>query len=90
MGDKYRMRCIGTSDLWDQFRDGTVLEMPKGCGWRGIRTDQGGCECYDIWRAYCRPLAPGPGCPRGIDWSCPRCKGSVTGARVERRAVANA
>ena len=46
------------------------------CKWRGVRTD-GQCECYEDWGVYCRPGTPGPGCPRGVVWPCPRCKGTV-------------
>lgn len=42
------------------------------CHWRGIRT-RIQCECYDIWAMYCRPGSPGPGCPAGVVWPCPRC-----------------
>ena len=42
------------------------------CSWRGVRTD-GQCECYEDWAMYCRPGTPGPGCPRGVVWPCPRC-----------------
>lgn len=42
------------------------------CDWRGVRTDSVGCECYPEYAAYCRPGTPGPGCPRGIVWPCPR------------------
>ncbi len=52
--------------------------LKPGCGWRGVRTDSVECECYEDWAAYCRPGTPGPGCPRGIVWPCPRC------GRVER------
>lgn len=88
-GEKYRMRCIGTSADWDAYRN-SLAPPPTGCGWRGIRTDHLQCECYDIWRMYCHPLTPGPGCPRGIAWPCPRCRGSVTGKPVKRRALAHA
>lgn len=42
------------------------------CGWTGYR---GGlpCECYDENAWYCRPWSPGPGCPSGILYGCPRC-----------------
>ena len=88
MGDKYRMRCIGGT-VWATVEGHTMMvaSTPR-CGWIGIRTDHVQCECYDINRMYCRALTPGPGCPRGIDWPCPRCKGSVTGKPVERRQVA--
>lgn len=71
----------------------------RTCEWRGVRTD-GECECYPDYAAYCRPGTPGPGCPRGVAWSCPRCgyilpttrfpKGStvVAVAPVQKRAVA--
>lgn len=86
MGDKYRMRCIGRG-IWANYQ---LVGQEPGCGWVGIRTDHLQCECYDIYTLYCRALTPGPGCPRGIDWPCPRCKGSVTGKPVERREPAHA
>jgi hypothetical protein len=90
MGDKYRMRCIGEM-LWGGGPSfPKVIGQRPGCGWRGIRTDRLQCECYDLYAHYCRALTPGPGCPRGIAWPCPRCKGSVTGKLVERRTVSDA
>jgi hypothetical protein len=44
----------------------------KVCGWKGVRTSIQ-CECYDEYALYCRPSAPGPGCPSGVIWPCPRC-----------------
>lgn len=86
MNDKYRMRCLGKF-RWvggpDYPRMTTEYEI-EPCGWRGIRTDHIECECYDINTLYCRALTPGPGCPRGIDYPCPRCKGEVTGRLIER------
>ena len=43
------------------------------CKWRGVRTDHVECECYPEWAVWCRPSSPGPGCPSGILWSCPKC-----------------
>lgn len=71
---KYRTRCIGRPSLGE-----------LGCGWSGVRTDSIECECYDIWSLYCHPFTPGPGCPRGLDWPCPRCGGAVTGKPVQPR-----
>jgi hypothetical protein len=84
-GTKYRVRCIGRTVYG--VRDGFSYVKDKWdrCGWTGVRTDRIECECYDIYTLYCRPLTPGPGCPRGIDWPCPRCKGAVYGRPVERR-----
>lgn len=42
-----------------------------------MRRDHVECECYDIWTLYCKPFAPGPGCPRGVNYPCPRCQGVV-------------
>lgn len=84
---KYRVRCIGKI-IWDTVNGYTVaVGMSNGCGWTGVRTDHIECECYDIWTRYCQPLSPGPGCPRGINWPCPRCKGEVTGQLVQHRRV---
>jgi hypothetical protein len=44
------------------------------CGWKGVRTDSLECECYEDWAPYCRAGSPGPGCPRGVVWPCPRCR----------------
>jgi hypothetical protein len=49
------------------------------CNWSGVRTD-GQCECYDEWRMYCRAGSPGPGCPRGVVWPCPKCGPNVVGS----------
>lgn len=60
------------------------------CRWQGVRTD-GLCECYEDWAPYCRPSAPGPGCPRGIVWPCPRCGWTVvTLGPVKHRVLAEA
>lgn len=87
-GWKYRVRCIGRN-VWGTV-DGhaRVVEQRPACGWTGVRSDHIDCECYDINSLYCRPFTPGPGCPRGIDWPCPRCKGAVTGVPVKHREVA--
>lgn len=90
-GTKYRVRCIGRVE-WGKDDKGfevVVGESPR-CGWSGVRSYHVECECYDIWRLYCRPLSPGPGCPSGIDWPCPRCKGAVKGNLVTHRAKAPA
>lgn len=81
------MRCIGKI-IWGTV-DGhsRVVDSTAGCGWIGVRTDHIECECYDEWGMYCRPLTPGPGCPRGIAWPCPRCGGAVTGKPVQHRRV---
>lgn len=42
------------------------------CNWRGYRNGLQ-CECYDEYAYYCRPWSPGPGCPSGILYRCPRC-----------------
>lgn len=84
-GEKWRMRCIGKAV---REPSGAVTGVGPGCGWRGVRTHHLQCECYDIWRMYCRPLTPGPGCPSGIVSPCPRCRGAVTGKPVEHRAKA--
>jgi len=42
------------------------------CEWKGVRTPLD-CECYDVRAMYCRPGSPGPGCPSGVVWPCPRC-----------------
>ena len=42
------------------------------CNWRGRRTATQ-CECYEDWAMYCRPGSPGPGCPSGVVWACPKC-----------------
>lgn len=81
-GEKWRMRCIGKIERID----GVMASHRPGCGWRGVRSYHIECECYDIWTLYCRPLTPGPGCPSGIAWPCPRCKGAVTGRPVKHRA----
>lgn len=83
-GEKYRVRCLGRTVYG--VRDGFTYVKDKweSCGWKGVRT-AGQCECYDEWTLCCRPTTPGPGCPSGVDWSCPRCKGAVTGKPVERR-----
>lgn len=83
---RYRVRCIG-SLIW---KDGKQVGRREPCGWRGYRHAAVECECYDIWGMYCRPTSPGPGCPSGIVWPCPRCKGSVYGKFVEPRAVTHA
>lgn len=89
MNDKYRVRCIG-KNIWTTVDGYSKLTdtIPK-CGWTGVRTDHIECECYDMYAHYCRALTPGPGCPRGIDWACPRCGGSVTGKLIEHRAPKN-
>lgn len=51
------------------------------CGWRGIRTSIT-CECYEDWAPYCRPGSPGPGCPSGVVWPCPRCGRSEPNERA--------
>jgi hypothetical protein len=82
-GEKYRMRCLG-KQIWvgePGFRTLSSENIPS-CGWTGVRTDHIDCECYDLYAFYCRPLTPGPGCPRGINWPCPRCKGAVTGKPI--------
>lgn len=86
MSEKYRMRCIG-SVVWGGEKGFPVMtgQVPS-CGWSGVRSAYAiECECYDLYALYCRPLTPGPGCPSGIDWPCPRCKGAVTGRPVVRR-----
>lgn len=85
-GEKWRVRCIGRTV--HGVRDGFTYVKDKWgpCGWTGVRTDGMQCECYDEWTMYCRPLTPGPGCPRGIDWPCPRCKGAITGRLVAHRS----
>lgn len=83
-GDKYRIKCIGRV-VWSKGNNPVMIDKIPGCGWTGIRTDSFQCECYDLYALYCRPLTPGPGCPRGIDWPCPRCGGSVTGQPVRHR-----
>lgn len=84
-GDKYRLRCIGQI-TFDTV--GRTTGSSPACGWTGVRTDHIECECYAEWRPYCHPLGPGPGCPRGIAWPCPRCKvGAVTGRPVRHRQM---
>jgi hypothetical protein len=43
----------------------------KHCGYSGLY-GMLDCECYDEARMYCRPDAPGPGCPNG-GLTCPVC-----------------
>jgi hypothetical protein len=50
------------------------------CRWRGVRTATE-CECYDEYALYCRPGAPGPGCPSGVVWPCPHCGRQEAGAK---------
>lgn len=52
---------------------GTVVKVacPK-CGWKGSRQGEE-CACYDEYAMYCRPDSPGPGCPSGVRWPCPKC-----------------
>lgn len=86
MGEKYRMRCIPTM-IWTTADGHSKITGEKpACGWTGVRTAYHfDCECYDIWTMYCRPLSPGPGCPSGIVWPCPKCGGSVTGVPVKHK-----
>lgn len=86
---KYRVRCIGKVVWGGEPGFPKVVGQIPGCGWTGVRTDHIECECYDIWALYCRPFSPGPGCPRGIDWPCPRCKGAVTGRSVQSKGARN-
>jgi hypothetical protein len=87
-GTKYRVRCIGRIVYGTEGVSTVVKDQWPSCGWTGVRTDSLECECYDIWTLYCRPMSPGPGCPRGIDWPCPKCKGAVSGRPVEHRVKA--
>lgn len=50
----------------------------KKCTWKGNRQGRYQCECYDEWAHYCKPWAPGPGCPSWILWPCPRCNNDTT------------
>ena len=71
---RYRVRCYG-SHIW---KDGQMTGVQEGCGWYGYRHDNPyDCECYSDWARYCRAESPGPGCPRGVTWRCPRCSQSV-------------
>jgi hypothetical protein len=74
---RYRVRCIGRPS-----------KRIAPCGWRGYRHASLDCECYEDWASYCRPTGPGPGCPSGVVWPCPRCKGAVTGHYVAPRESA--
>ena len=89
-GTKYRVRCLGRTVYGAENGYAVVVDQWDSCGWTGVRTDALECECYDEYAHYCRPTTPGPGCPRGVVWPCPRCKGAVTGRPVQHRAVSRA
>ena len=88
-GRRYRVHCIGSVTWKTENGFAHIIDTQAGCGWKGYRTASVGCECYDEWRMYCRPLTPGPGCPSGVVWPCPRCKGKVNGVLVSPKKVEN-
>lgn len=64
-------------------RGGAIRVKCTDCGWTGYRRGLE-CCCYDEYAWYCRPWSPGPGCPSGILYGCPRCATKKTKARGHR------
>lgn len=59
------------------------------CRWTGVRVATE-CECYDEYALYCHPGSPGPGCPSGVVWPCPRCgKPWVQSVAPVKRRIVN-
>lgn len=56
----------------EQKRPQRYLVECVACRWTGMRK-AAECECYDDFAMWCRPAAPGPGCPGSVIWPCPRC-----------------